>query len=328
MGFLAGQQRASGRFLSFVGGGRAVRNPRDDQSVFATALIVRALTACDAPLARAAAARAADFLERHAEPPGVWRFWTPSHPSFHAIPADADDTACASIALRACGRPVPDNARALLASRDARGLFHTWLVARWPPPPAASGLWPVLARRARHPVQARRFWGGGATARPGDVDAVVNANVLLHLGDGPYAAAVADHLLSVLERGEERRADRWYYSPLMLHDAVARCVAAGVGALTPARDLIVRRVAEATRADGRIGAGPQDTALGVSALWHCGADAELRARSAAHLEAQQTADGSWPGEALHGADEQSWGSPALTTALCAEALARHGAGPG
>jgi hypothetical protein len=287
--------------------------------VFATALIVAGLAAVGTPEARDLAGRGAQLLARRAEPPGVWRFRAPGHPGRHGLPADVDDTACASMALQACGLPAPDNAPALLANRDPQGRFYTWIVARRGTSPLAGGLWRVHLRRAMRPVAGREAWRGAAA--PGDVDVVVNANVLAYLGDGAHAGAVADWLVAALDAPGPRPPDKWYRSWFTFYYALARCCSRGIAAVAPAADRIATRIAAATTAEGVMGAGPQDTALGISALAHLGAP--VPGGAVAFVRAAQDADGSWPAEPLYfAAEEMSWGSRALTTALCLEALAR------
>jgi hypothetical protein len=324
--FLAARQRPSGRFPIQVGLRRAAGDTEDDPSLFATSLVAHALGYCDEPAAHTMLHRATRHLRDQMEAPGVWRHWTADHPQFHALPADLDDTAGVSAVLRREGVEFPDNTDLCLANRDGSGLFYTWLVPRWPPPRPGLGLWRLFLRRALRPLHARMFWR--TSAAPDDVDAIVNANVLHYLGDGPHAPPVVHHLLGILRRGEEDRSDNWYRSPFVFYYAVARCAAIGVSGLAEAGTETCERIVAAANEDGRIGSGPADTALAVSALAQWGAGEDERARAVAYLEATQAPDGSWPAEPIyfggprHHPEVPSWGSDELTTALCLEALVR------
>ncbi|HEX8206127.1 MAG TPA: hypothetical protein VF587_08720, partial [Solirubrobacteraceae bacterium] len=155
-------------------------------------------------------------------------------------------------------------------------------------------------------------------------DAIVNANVLAHLGDGPYAPPVVAHLVDVFRRGTEHACDKWYRGPFTFQWAVARAAAAGVRGLDAIRDESCARTLAGARDDGRIGAGPLDTALAVCALSDWGAETPRAA--CAYLEAAQGEDGSWPAAPFYYAgpreDLPRWGSAELTTGFCLEALSR------
>src|SRR5690349_18245195 len=71
--------------------------------VFAAALAARVLSV--APSAADVRARALDFLEREMDPGGLWRHPSSDKPRHYDTPLDLDDTAIASAALEAAGRP-------------------------------------------------------------------------------------------------------------------------------------------------------------------------------------------------------------------------------
>jgi hypothetical protein len=323
LAFLAARQAPSGRIPVHVGRPVPGEEPVDDGSLFATAIAARALASCDGPVAASIRRRAAEFLRSEMEPEGVWRHWTREHREYHRLPVDLDDTALNSAVLRHEGLPFPENLDLLLRNRDSAGRFYTWLILRWPP--RAGRAWRIFVRRARRPFHARALWRMTAAA-PGDVDAVVNANVLTYLGDGTHAAPVADYLLSVMRSGNLRAADKWYRSEMVLVHSVARCVRAGIRSLDAAPALIRERVAAATRDTGQVGTGPVDTALGASALVALGDEAREVRPALDYLLRTQRDDGSWPAEPVYFAGPRTdwpvprWGSAELTTALCVEAL--------
>lgn len=324
--FLADRQLPSGGFELRVGLDLPLGQTEPDrETIFGTALVAHALCGRDDAASREIVRRATRRLQAHALPGGVWQHWDPAAPQHPILPPDADDTACASMALRDAGEPVPDNRRLLLANRDGRGLFFTWLVVHGPPAAPLTRdprLWRLAARRWRHPLLASAIWRM-TSASPRDVDAVVNANVLAHLGDGPHAAAVADFLVEAFERGDEERSDRWYRSRFAFYRSTARAAAAGVRSLDRLREPMAARIAEASGPDGRIGDTAQDTALAVCALADLGAGAAERERACAWLAGAQHEDGSWPADAFYFGGplmDPRWGSRELTTAFCVEAL--------
>ena len=72
-------------------------------------------------------------------------------------------------------------------------------------------------------------------AWPWDVDGVVNANVIHHLGSRPEAQPVADHLASALANRRAASCDKWHRNECAFLYAVSRALASGVAALEPMR---------------------------------------------------------------------------------------------
>jgi hypothetical protein len=319
--FVAGQQSPSGQIpmytaASFAGDGELAL----DSTCFGTCVALQCLARLEHPTAASICERAAQFLVSQMEAPGVWRFWTTEHPRYLEIPPDADDTACASYALRSQGIDPPSNRELLLANRDPRGLFYTWFAPHWSPPPTSVAFWRVASRRWRHPRRARPFFRI-TQAEPDDVDSVVNANVLLYLGEGPETQPIIDHLIEIVDRGAEQGHDKWYYSQFAFYYALSRCADAGVRSLAALGDDVMERIVSAVRSDGSIGESSLDTALAVCAAHNMGRSSPEIDHACVGLLAMQEADGGWPAAGMwgvHGTLE--WGSRELTSALCLEAL--------
>src|SRR5262249_8543546 len=108
-------------------------------------------------------------------------------------PFDLDDTAIASTALAAAGRPFPNNRALLLAYRERTGLFRTWIVRWW-----------------RHPLRTCRFFFFRHIAEVRDIDAVINANVIIYLGNREAPRPAIEHLLAVLRANREMASTIWY----------------------------------------------------------------------------------------------------------------------
>lgn len=293
--FLERKQLPTGELRVFASG-------RPDPSVFPTAIAAHSLSF--APAARAVQERALDFLEAEMDPRGVWRHWSREHPQHQLIPPDLDDTSCASAALLRAGQSFPDNRRLLLKNRDRRGLFRTWKLS------------------LRHPLATFLFFRA-TSAKPFDVDAVVNANVLHYLGDIPETRPVAEHLLHVLRTNGERSSDKWYERPFVVWYFFSRALRA---AGRDAGELLTARVRGATPADAL------EHALAACTLLDWDQQPEFAPLLDAQLES-----GGWPSSGLyHGGrkrlsattfapphpDTPWWGSEELTTVFCIEALAR------
>lgn len=293
--FLERSQLPSGELRVLAGG-------KPDPSVFPTALAAHALSF--APQAAHVRDRALDFLLREMEPRGLWKHWTREHPHHHQLPPDLDDTSCASAALTRAGRTFPDNRALLLRNRNRRGHFYTWK---------------LTLTQLRHPLVAFAFFTK-TSAKPFDVDAVVNANALHYLGDAPEVVA---HLMRVLRENREAHCDKWYENPFAIWYFFSRALQ---DKAPEAGELIVKKIATARPSNAL------EHALAICALryWN-------RAADVAPLVALQLESGAWPAAPLyHGGrarrrdgtfaaphpDTPHWGSEELTTAFSVEALAR------
>jgi hypothetical protein len=319
--FLEASQLASGEIpvLATTDPSLAER-AEPDPSVFPTAVAAQALSLC--PEASAIHARACRFLLDEKDPNGLWRHWTRGHEHAGSLPPDLDDTSCASAALAAAGTPVA-NRDILLANRRGDGLFLTWVIPRlrWTGAAHARAWLPQLAHL---PTLAMFF--RETSASPDDADAVVNANALFYLRDFDRRDAVIGHLLAVLRDGREAVCDKWYENRFIILYFLSRALkAAGADAAA----LVLERL------DAVPPAGALESALAACVMLDWGRDP---AAPIASLLAGQNADGSWPRAALyHGGRERRrdgsfaprhpdtphWGSEALTTCFCLEALSRR-----
>ena len=277
--------------------GECVRDP----VVFPAALAARALSIT--PSAARVRSRALDFLEREMEPDGLWRYPSSEHPGHDHIPLDVDDTSIASSALAAAGRHFPNNRASLLANRARSGLFKTWIVRWWP-----------------HPRKTYRFFRD-STAELGDIDAVINANVVIYLGNCKETQAAIAHMLEVLRANGEMMSTKWYESPFTVWYFFSHAL----HEITPeAGEMIVPRIeAESPR-------NALHLALAASTLrlWKQAPDVQP-------LLDAQLPSGAWQRAGFYHAGLKRvspnefqptppwWGSEALTTLLAIEALSRR-----
>lgn len=322
LAFLAQCQPPSGEFPVFASTDpEMIEGCAPDPSVFPTALVTYSLSF--APEAAALCGRGAAFLRAEMDRHGLWRHWTREHPFHRQLPPDLDDTSCASLALAAAGEAAPDNRDLMLANRDRAGRFFTWVAPRfrWSGARHLAVTLPQLAHAPTLWLFFRR-----TSAAPRDVDAVVNANALFRLGAFPGEEAVTAFLLSVLEEDREAQCDKWYENPFVLWYFLSRALS-GRSPRAPA--LILEKLEAARPADAL------EAALAACASLSCGEAPSSEA--IADLLSRQRSDGAWPRAALyHGGrarlpgggfaephpDTPRWGSEALTTAFCIEALSR------
>ncbi len=269
-----------------------------DLAVFPAAVLARALSMT--PSAERLHARALDFLRREMNPDGLWCYPSSDSPNYEYVPLDTDDTAIASTALAAAGDRLPNNRNILLAQRERNGLFRTWM-PQW----------------FRHPRRFYRFFRN-TTAEVHDVDAAINANIVVYLGAGKETRPAIEHMLAVLRANGEEMSTKWYegrFTVWYFFSHALHKIAPEAG------EMIVPRV-EATVASNAL-----ELAVAASTLllWN-------RVPDVGPLLDAQLPSGAWPRAAFYHAgrrriDSQPtppwWGSEAMTTVLAVEALTRR-----
>jgi hypothetical protein len=295
LGFLSEAQLPHGEFPSFRHGDDTLSGPgQADGAVFPTTIVLYSLSLLDDPAARALVRRGLGFLWEERGAGNLWRYWSSSNP--RPIDPDLDDTCCTSFLLRhlgACGHLR--NEEAILATRAPDGLFKTWV--------------------------------RDASAR-NDVDSVVNANVVLYLGEREETRPAVSALSGILQDGGEEGTSWYYLDPLALQYAASRALVHGAGGLARCGPAVVGRVLDRRRADGSLGNELQ-TALALCVLANFGqAGHPAVPAAAAWLSEAQQPDGRWARRAFYAGPEPPaphavwWGSESVTTALCLEALVK------
>ena len=301
-----------------------------DQSLFATTHIVYSLHFVRGTEARAMIDLALGYFLAEMSAGGLWRYWNKDarwgdRPIHSFIPADMDDTANVSYLLERHGVLFPDNRPLLLLNRNRAGLFYTWLLIRPVRTLNVRYWWAML--RELTAARLTVFWQK-TEAGYLDVDGVVNANVLLYLGERPETRAAVSWLIDIVEKGCEASCDKWYRDAFSFYYALSRTYRNGVRGLGAVGPAIVARLRAATLASGQIGDNALQTALAVNTLVDLGAGGEAAWLNGAvgYLLRTQAPDGSWPSAPYYfGGPKRavSWGSAELTTGLCLEALARY-----
>ena len=168
------------------------------------------------------------------------------------------------------------------------------------------------------------FWRSSEAA-PNDVDCVVNANVLLYLGESAETDPAIDYLIDTVRRHREGECDKWHRRPLSVYYMLSRAYFNGARRLGVVRDLVIERIRALGRRAGGFG-NELESALGACALLNVDAAPSELDRSVEYLLDTQDRSGAWPKTPLYWGGPKKmygWGSEELTTALCVEALARY-----
>lgn len=327
--FLTSRQLPSGQFpVEATFHDRQISTP--DHSLFATAHIVYSLDFVPGDAARRMIARGLEYFRSEMTGRGLWRYWNKDakwggRRITPFIPADLDDTANVSYLLRRHGVSFPDNRRLILLNRTGAGLFYTWLMLR-PARTLDPRYWWTMLRELT--LQRLTLFWKTTEAAYLDVDGVVNANVLLYIGECPQTAATVGWMIEIIRTGREATCDKWYRDAFSFYYALSRNYRAGIRALGVVGPEIVARLRGAARSSGQIGENPLHTALAANTLLNLGEEANIALIDGAlrYLIDTQSADGNWPSAPYYyGGPKKtvSWGSAELTTGLCLEAFARH-----
>jgi hypothetical protein len=258
-----------------------------DSSVFVTTFVLYSIAGIDSPCGTAMMNKAISFLTEEMRGPGLFQYYTSKNT--RSIGFDLDDTACASVALRR-SHPIVlggHNVEYFIENRDEAGRFYTWV---------------------------------GGPAVENDVDSIVNANVVLYLGDRDETRGACRYLIDTIEDGRESDSYRYYLDDMILYYAVSRAYSNGASSLGGARGAIMEKVLRRSKDDGSFG-DELVTACAVCSLANFEYDGVARLSEAArYLEERQSANGSWRRVAMFCQPGMYYGSEELTTALCLEAL--------
>ena len=265
---------------------------------FISAFCVLALESCDEPKAKAMCAATKAYLVDTIEYPGLWRY-------YRHLPQDLDSSTLCSLVIGnhpwiLLERNVPE----ILANRDEKGHFLTW----------------ILADDEPDVVSTFRI----------EADPVVNANVIAYLGDRPETREAQRWLEGLIIEGNLDGTSKWYPDTASIYYAITRALIRVPSALDRLRPILADRILSLRDEKGKFGNILQ-TAQAVSALYNIGI---LQSIDAEHQVERflnsQREDGSWPELLAFGDQELKWGlvgqighgSESVTSAFCIEALER------
>ena len=265
---------------------------------FVTAFCALALRGSDEARARAICAAARAYLAETMEHPGFWRY-------YRHLPQDLDSTALCSLVIGThpwilLGRNIPR----ILANRDEKGCFMTW----------------VLAEEEPDVVSRFRI----------EADPVVNANVIAYLGDRPETRNAQRWLESLIAEDRLEGSSKWYPDKVAIYYATARAMIRARPALRKLRPILADRILGSRDPRGEFGNILQ-TAQAIAALHNIGGLGRIDAnREVERFLNSQHEDGSWPELLAFGDQTLKWGtvgqighgSESVTTAFCIEALER------
>ncbi|WP_316839573.1 hypothetical protein [Pedobacter gandavensis] len=323
--FLEDHQFPNGEFCCYIGDEEEMKMCITQSNIFPTSLIAYSLLQLrQLPIVHEILEKAAAFLQYQTMRGGVWNNFTILNPLFPICPPDVDNTVCASYVLRALNKSYPPNEELILANRSKSGLLYTWYTFR-PIFVPIKDFWMLTLRALKHPIASLLFWKKTEASRY-DIDGVVNANVLFHLGYKEETAVIVPYLLNIIATEKEGDCDLWYRNPFTVYYFFSRTYRAGIKEMEPARSTINDRVLKSANEDGSFGTGVLDTALGIIVLLNGGFNAPEIGRAVDFLISKQKKSGGWPRWAVYYGGPKKrlcYGSEELTTGFCLEALALY-----
>lgn len=290
--FLYTKQQDYGEFCTYIADNPELDRCTFDTTPFITTFVLYALLYVP-PDKQVISMRekAIDYLLDEMED-GLWRYWSKKR-HHKSISPDLDDTCCASYIIK-CLRPMrlPDNRQRILRCRNRYGVFRTWVHNQ-----------PLF----------------------NDVDAAVNANVLLFLGDGEEMAGALSYVIKSLEEGNVAKCMVYYLDMMTLYYLVSRAYYHGVSSLEQVRSFIIEKTVAAVL-DGWY-ENELYTALAGCTLYNLGYENHgLIDTLVTGILSTQLPSGGWPMRSFFAGptrDHSLWfGSQELTTAFCLEFLAR------
>ncbi len=296
--FVAASQTSNGGFITECWHVDAPDQKTPVDAVFTVSQVLYSLSFCqESASARGTEERAAQYLAAQRESPGVWHYYGTG--TDIKISPDVDDTSVAWAGLHRLEAPIsPAALDAIRASRNANGLFTTWV--------GTPSDWVNIDSR--------------------DIDTVVNINALLLFGlVHENVDVVCKYVLAQIDNDNFRRGTVYYRSPLMFAHTFSRayregnvkCLEPGVGKL---RDTIL----SLQNPDGSWG-NDLETAFGALTLLNVDYRGPALDRAIKLLLARQSDDGGWAlAPAYRGAVQPlNYGARELTTAVVIEVLAKY-----
>ncbi|MEH2135979.1 UbiA family prenyltransferase, partial [Nostoc sp.] len=256
------------------------------------------------------------FLLNEMQVGGLWKYWSAKNEKNTTIPPDLDDVCCISYILKINNIPVPNNTDIILDNRNKKGIFYTWVLPRSIRSVALNVM--TFGKALSH---SEEIWK--LTDRD-DICSVVNANVVLYLGENRKTRKTIEYLIDIILRDSEEEHLSFYDHKLSLYYMLSRAYFNGVTSLGVVKIPIITKVLNLQQTNGSFG-DELLTALAMCTLLNFNHVVPSLEKTIKFLLDTQQFDGSWQKIPMYGGklNQRLFRSAALTTGFCVEALARY-----
>ena len=287
-----------------------------DSSNFVTSLILYSLHFLDNKKVQNITYKGLEFLRKEMIFGGLWKYWSSKNDKQKTIPPDLDDICCISHLFQINNIPSPNNKNIILGNRNHEGFFYTWVLPR-----SITSVILNLITFGKALSYSDEIWQ--LTDRD-DICSVINANVLLYLGENKNTQKTIENLVNIILNGNEEYHLSFYDHPLSFYYMLSRAYFNGVTSLKTIKIPIITKISKLQKADGSFG-NELFTALAICTLLNFNYVLPNLEKAIQFLLNTQKADGSWQRIPMYGGqlDRKLFGSEALTTGFCLEALARY-----
>lgn len=297
--FLHHNQLPSGGFPNYISFDKGMKKDcKMESCIFSSTIIAYCIAFAKNDKVVHVVEKTKDFLINEMVSPGIWRYFS-SNSDSNILP-DIDDTCCASFLLRDCHPSIVSGGNISIISNNMNkdGLFHTWI----------------------DPFSQ--------SANKNDIDSVVNANVVLYLGEREETKCAINYLNKIIIEDIVENTYWYYLNNISLYYMISRAYFHGVEGLYQSAEVIIDKIISVQKNNGSFG-DELMTALAVSTLLNLNYnDLSILTKGISFLLNTQNEDGWWQKIAFYAGPpfpipHLCWyGAEVLTTAMCVEALAK------
>ncbi len=286
--FLHRNQLDYGEFKTYICADKSMENCDFDSSLFTTTFVLYALNGMQNEEVEHMTEKAIEFLLAEQEEGGVWRYW--SSRNTREISPDLDDISMISFILEINDVDFDENRQLIKNNINKDKLFLTWVSPDF----------------------------------KNDVDCVVNANVLMYLGENnPFVCSYINQAIKL-----DKPCSIYYSSRLSLFYMVSRAFENNITCFGENKDVIIDYILDCQNQDGSFG-NELETALALNTLLNFDYLGKETGKGIINLLKKQLENGSWEKAPAfcRGMNRLEpgpyFGSEELTTALVLEALRKY-----
>lgn len=333
--FLAQDQLPHGEFRTILAADAQLKQDCEaDSSPFVTSFVLYALHYIENERTTGMIKKGLDFLESEMEWPGMWRHYSSRQFKHWRIPPDLEDTACAAYTLKMYNRAVPGNENIFLRNKNEQGIFRTWLTPQYKPfknvrQAALLLLAGIVSRwQTRIPVRPEKFRKSPryhSKSDPVPLDAIDpsnNISTLLYLGETTETRDSINYIKNIIINNQESGSSCFYRDNIILYYMISRAFLHSVPSLGALKKNIVERISQRYQKN-ETWDNDLIAALAACTLLSFRAKNTTLDKAVEHILNNQQKNGSWQRDTFYSGPTEFWGSEALTTAFCIEALARY-----